>query len=65
MLDQVMALKCDETSESHSDNDDQENSIAVQQNVVNDRISTIEDKVDYMAGQIRNILKAIENPSHQ
>ena len=67
LLDQVMTLKCDKPSKSHSNSDDQENSMPVQQNMVNDRISTIEDKVDYMADQIRNILKAIhtDNASHQ
>jgi hypothetical protein len=67
MLDQVMALKCDESSESHSANDNQGKSIPVQRNMVNDRILRIEKKVDYMGHQIKNILKAIHlaNPSRQ
>lgn len=67
MLDQVMALKCDETSESHSVNPNQGKRTPVQQNMVNDRISKLEKKVDYMGHQIKNILKAIhiDNPSRQ
>jgi hypothetical protein len=65
ILDQVTALKCDETSGSHSV--DQTKSIPVQQNMLNDRILKLEKKVDYMGHQIKNILKAIhlDNPSHQ
>lgn len=65
IIDQVMALKCDDTSESHSVN--QKTSIPVQQNMLNDRILKLEKKVDYVGHQIKNILKAIhlDNPSHQ
>jgi hypothetical protein len=65
ILDQVTALKCDETSGSHSV--DQTKSIPVQQNMLNDRILKLEKKVDYMGHQIKNILKVIhlDNPSHQ
>ena len=65
ILDQVTALKCDETSGSHSV--DQTKSIPVQQNMLNDRILKLEKKVDYMGHQIKNILKAIhlDNASHQ
>lgn len=67
MLDQVMAMKCDETLENHSVNDNQKHRKPVQQNMVNDRILKLEKKVDYMGHQIKNILKAIhiDNPSHQ
>ena len=65
ILDQVTAVKCGETSGSHSV--DQTKSIPVQQNMLNDRILKLEKKVDYIGHQIKNILKAIhlDNPSHQ
>jgi len=46
-----MAFKCDETSESHSVNDNQKQRKPVQQNMVNDRILKIEKEVDYMVYQ--------------
>jgi len=51
ILDQAMAFKCDETSESHSVNDNQKQRKPVQQNMVNDRILKIEKEVDYMVYQ--------------
>ena len=60
ILAQTMTLDCEY--------DYQKKSVPVQQDIINERISELERKVDYMAHQIKIILKAIhlsDNPSHQ
>ena len=67
ILERVIPTKRERISQKHSAYYNQNKRTPVQQNMVNDRILKLEQKVDRIADQIEKMVRSIntDNPSHQ
>jgi len=67
ILGRVLSSKCERTPAKRPVNYNQKKTMSVQQNMINDRILKLEQKVDHIVYQIEKIVRSInaDNPSNQ
>jgi len=67
ILGRVLSSKCERTTAKRPVNYNQKKTMSVQQNMSNDRILKLEQKVDHIVYQIEKIVRSInaDNPSNQ